>query len=93
MRGDSLPHYGPSSGDIQWLRAHFCPNYARWAVGTGDVTTAPSLTAHDTNVDSQCPIPAGGSFTYTFTLGQYGTYWYHSHTAVEYTDGLLGVNL
>lgn len=52
-----------------------------------------SLTAHDTNVDSQCPIPAGGSFTYTFTLGQYGTYWYHSHTAVEYTDGLLGVNL
>lgn len=39
---------------------------------------------------TQCPIPAGGSFTYTFTLGQYGTYWYHSHTAVEYTDGLLG---
>ncbi|ETW83287.1 multicopper oxidase [Heterobasidion irregulare TC 32-1] len=39
---------------------------------------------------TQCPIPAGGSFTYTFTLSQYGTYWYHSHTAVEYTDGLLG---
>lgn len=40
---------------------------------------------------SQCPIPAGGSFTYEFTLtGQYGTYWYHSHSSVQYTDGLLG---
>lgn len=40
---------------------------------------------------SQCPIPAGGSFTYEFTVSeQYGTYWYHSHSATQYTDGLLG---
>ncbi|THH15565.1 hypothetical protein EW146_g4939 [Bondarzewia mesenterica] len=39
---------------------------------------------------SQCPIPAGRNFTYSFTVNQYGTYWYHSHSAVQYTDGLLG---
>jgi FtsP/CotA-like multicopper oxidase with cupredoxin domain len=26
---------------------------------------------------TQCPIPAGGSFTYKFKIqGQYGTYWW-----------------
>lgn len=40
---------------------------------------------------SQCPIPAGGSFEYRFKVdGQYGTFWYHSHVAVQYTDGLYG---
>ncbi|PWZ01753.1 hypothetical protein BCV70DRAFT_157850 [Testicularia cyperi] len=40
---------------------------------------------------SQCPIPPGGSLTYRFKIdGQYGTYWYHSHSAMQYTDGLYG---
>ncbi|SPO37096.1 related to FET5 - multicopper oxidase [Pseudozyma flocculosa] len=40
---------------------------------------------------TQCPIPAGGSFEYRFRVqGQFGTYWYHSHEAVQYTDGLYG---
>ena len=40
---------------------------------------------------SQCGIPAGGSFEYRFKVdGQFGTYWYHSHAAVQYTDGLYG---
>jgi FtsP/CotA-like multicopper oxidase with cupredoxin domain len=40
---------------------------------------------------SQCPIPAGATFTYSFsTAGQYGTYWYHSHTSTQYTDGIMG---
>ena len=39
---------------------------------------------------SQCPIPAGSSFTYQFTLtGQYGTFWYHSHMGNTMADGLL----
>lgn len=40
---------------------------------------------------SQCPIPAGQSLTYKFTLQQPGTYWYHSHTGGQYSDGLRGM--
>ncbi|KAJ7080192.1 laccase [Mycena belliarum] len=40
---------------------------------------------------SQCPIAANDSFLYTFPTGvQTGTYWYHSHLAVQYCDGLRG---
>jgi FtsP/CotA-like multicopper oxidase with cupredoxin domain len=28
---------------------------------------------------TQSPIPAGGDFTYEFTVPDAGTYWYHSH--------------
>ncbi|CZT07469.1 probable iron transport multicopper oxidase FET3 precursor [Rhynchosporium agropyri] len=37
---------------------------------------------------TQCPIPAGSSFTYNFTAAQSGTYWYHSHNMGQYPDGL-----
>ncbi|CAK5284939.1 unnamed protein product [Mycena citricolor] len=39
---------------------------------------------------SQCPIAPGNSFTYDFTTQQAGTYWYHSHLATQYCDGLRG---
>lgn len=49
---------------------------------------------------TQCGIPAaagggesgsGSSWTYEFTAaGQRGTFWYHAHAAVQYTDGLYG---
>ncbi|CAG9939923.1 unnamed protein product [Clonostachys rosea f. rosea IK726] len=40
---------------------------------------------------SQCGIPPGQSFTYEFTLvNQRGTFWYHAHKSVQYTDGLYG---
>lgn len=40
---------------------------------------------------TQCGIPPGKSFTYEFaTDEQVGTYWYHSHLGVQYTDGLFG---
>ncbi|KAH7923921.1 hypothetical protein BV22DRAFT_1196311 [Leucogyrophana mollusca] len=40
---------------------------------------------------SQCGIPPGDNFTYEFTVsGQRGTFWYHSHLSVQYTDGLFG---
>ena len=40
---------------------------------------------------SQCGIPPGKFFTYNFTLvDQRGTFWYHSHLSVQYTDGLFG---
>lgn len=41
---------------------------------------------------SQCGIPAGGgAFTYEFTVAdQRGTYWWHAHAGVQFTDGLFG---
>lgn len=48
-----------------------------WADGVAGVT--------------QCGIPPARSFTYEFALvGQRGTFWYHAHAAVQYTDGLYG---
>ncbi|KAI0903621.1 Cupredoxin [Ustulina deusta] len=40
---------------------------------------------------SQCGIPPGHSFTYEFRLdGQRGTFWWHAHLSVQYSDGLYG---
>ncbi|TGJ82599.1 hypothetical protein E0Z10_g6148 [Xylaria hypoxylon] len=40
---------------------------------------------------SQCGIPAGRSFTYEFHVdGQRGTFWWHAHLSVQYSDGLYG---
>ena len=40
---------------------------------------------------SQCGIPPGQSLTYEFSVaGQRGTFWYHSHLSVQYSDGLYG---
>lgn len=38
---------------------------------------------------TQCPIPAGQTFLYNFTVDDnVGAYWYHSHTAGQYGDGM-----
>ncbi|KAE8441120.1 hypothetical protein EG329_005862 [Mollisiaceae sp. DMI_Dod_QoI] len=39
---------------------------------------------------TECPIPPGASKTYTFLAQQYGTSWYHSHTGVQYANGVTG---
>jgi hypothetical protein len=39
---------------------------------------------------SQAPIPPGGRFVYEFTLHQAGTYFYHSHMAMQEMMGMLG---
>ncbi len=39
---------------------------------------------------SQDPIPAGGRFVYEFTLHQEGTYFYHSHMAMQEMMGMIG---
>ncbi|KAI0676138.1 TvLac7 [Trametes maxima] len=40
---------------------------------------------------TQCPIIAGNDFLYNFQVpDQTGTYWYHSHLATQYCDGLRG---
>ncbi|CAF4018233.1 unnamed protein product [Rotaria sordida] len=47
-----------------------------WADGTAHIT--------------QCPISPYEKFTYEFNITQTGTFWYHSHNAQQYADGLLG---
>lgn len=39
---------------------------------------------------SQAPIPPGGRFVYEFTLQQEGTYFYHSHMAMQEMMGMIG---
>src|ERR1700721_1866952 len=39
---------------------------------------------------SQNPIPPGGRFVYEFTLHQEGTYFYHSHMAMQEMMGMIG---
>ncbi|KAG5984556.1 hypothetical protein E4U55_004212 [Claviceps digitariae] len=39
---------------------------------------------------TQCPIPPGKSFTYSFEAELYGTTWYHSHYSAQYAAGLFG---
>ncbi|KAF8075336.1 laccase [Lyophyllum atratum] len=40
---------------------------------------------------TQCPITPNDSFLYEFRVpDQAGTYWYHSHLATQYCDGLRG---
>ncbi|CAH7689407.1 multi-copper oxidase laccase-like protein [Phakopsora pachyrhizi] len=40
---------------------------------------------------TQCSIPVGTSFKYRFTIQeQFGTFWYHAHTANLMADGLVG---
>ena len=39
---------------------------------------------------SQEPIKPGGSFTYNFVIKQEGTYFYHSHMAMQELAGMLG---
>jgi len=36
------------------------------------------------------PIPPGAEFVYEFQATPAGTHWYHSHTGVQYGDGLFG---
>ncbi|SPJ73224.1 related to laccase precursor [Fusarium torulosum] len=39
---------------------------------------------------SQCPLPPGQSFTYSWIADIYGTSWYHSHYSAQVAAGLFG---
>ena len=40
---------------------------------------------------SQPPIEPGGMFVYEFTLNQNGTFFYHSHGAMQEMMGMIGL--
>lgn len=77
--GDTLVIHVDNQG-VNATAFHFhglYQNGTNWMDGTVGIT--------------QCPIPAGGHFTYEFQIdGQSGTYWYHAHQGVQTSDGLLG---
>ncbi|KAF8073914.1 laccase [Lyophyllum atratum] len=63
------------STSIHWHGIY--QNTTNWADGAAFVT--------------QCPIAANDSFLYDFSVpNQAGTFWYHSHLATQYCDGLRG---
>ncbi|KAJ1830435.1 ferroxidase fet3 [Coemansia sp. RSA 2711] len=37
---------------------------------------------------TQCGIPPGANFTYTYDIQQTGTFWVHLHKGMQYADGL-----
>ena len=39
---------------------------------------------------TQAPVPPGREFTYSFTVAEPGTYWYHPHVGVQLDRGLYG---
>lgn len=39
---------------------------------------------------TQCPIGIGSKFRYIFKASPTGTFWYHSHSSVQRSDGLFG---
>ncbi|XP_038050215.1 laccase-5-like [Patiria miniata] len=43
-----------------------------------------------TVMTSQCPIPIGASFTYSFPAETYGTHWWHAHAGMQRADGVFG---
>src|SRR6266566_2917525 len=40
---------------------------------------------------SQKPVPPGGTYTYEFTVHQEGTFFYHSHGAMQEMMGMIGM--
>ena len=40
---------------------------------------------------SQAPVPPGGTFAYEFTINQAGTFFYHSHGAMQEMMGMIGM--
>ena len=39
---------------------------------------------------TQCPIGPSSSFSYEYTASPSGTFWYHSHSGAQRTDGIYG---
>ena len=39
---------------------------------------------------TQCPIGPQSTFSYNYTASPSGTFWYHSHSGAQRTDGLFG---
>ena len=71
---DVLNYLTTEETSIHWHGMH--QRNTPWMDGVGYIT--------------QCPIEAGASFRYIFRATPAGTFWYHSHSGAQRTDGLFG---
>ncbi|KAF7970169.1 hypothetical protein HWV62_24882 [Athelia sp. TMB] len=39
---------------------------------------------------TECGIAPGSTFTYNWTVQNFGTYWWHAHYGTQYSDGIVG---
>ncbi|QRV80235.1 Multicopper oxidase [Ceratobasidium sp. AG-Ba] len=86
--------YGPinASSNYNPLAWAGMPQYPLSSL-TGTKTSQFQATTADEDV-TQCPISQNQSYTYEIPLhDQTGTFWYHSHLASQYVDGLRGPRL
>ncbi|QRV94725.1 Multicopper oxidase [Ceratobasidium sp. AG-Ba] len=83
--------YGPinASSDYNPLAWAGTPRYP---LGPQTCTNTSQFQATTADEDvTQCPISQNQSYTYEIPLhDQTGTFWYHSHLASQYVDGLRG---
>ncbi|SCU79512.1 LAFA_0B03620g1_1 [Lachancea sp. 'fantastica'] len=79
-KGDRVELYLNNGFDDRNTSLHF---HGLFQNGTNQMDGPPMVT--------QCPIGPGDTFLYNFTVeDNVGTYWYHSHTAGQYQDGMRG---
>lgn len=79
-KGDQVEVYLKNGFDDRNTSMHF---HGLFQNGTNSMDGPPMVV--------QCPIGPGDTFLYNFTVDDnVGTYWYHSHTAGQYQDGMRG---
>lgn len=81
-----------NSGDlVQVTVRNMLPNDERTSIHWHGIDQRESAHMDGVAGVTQCGIPPGESFHYSFGVPQQrGTFWYHAHVSVQYTDGLYG---
>ncbi|CCK73114.1 ferroxidase FET3 KNAG_0M02610 [Huiozyma naganishii CBS 8797] len=80
-KGDQVEVYLTNGMNDSTTSLHFHGLFQR---DSGQMDGPPMVT--------NCPLVPGDTILYNFTVAdQVGTYWYHSHTAGQYEDGMRGL--
>lgn len=83
-KGDRIEIYLTNGFDDLPTSLHFHGLFMNTELGNSNQMDGPEMV-------TQCPIQPGDTFLYNFTVpDQVGTYWYHSHSGAQYTDGMRG---
>lgn len=81
-KGDRVLVYLTNGFEDLPTSLHFHGLFQNTSYGNSNAMDGPQMV-------TQCPIMPGDTFLYNFTVpDQVGTYWYHSHSGAQYTDGM-----